>query len=308
MSFFDRHKKSFFLLFCIICLILAGLTTNRFAPSVFEKSFGLVLTPIQGAVYSVGDWISARFRAVTNTNALIDENAELEYEIEELKLDNSRIALLEEENKRLTELLELTEKYKAYETTGARIIGKDPGNWYDIFIIDKGSSDGLKQNMVVISEGGLVGRIRECGYNYSQVVSIIDDSDAVSAVSPRTGDTGYVKGDLNNKGMCKMELIDISSKITEGDEITTSRFSSVYPEGISIGRVMSIENASDTSTKTAVIEPGVDFKHLDSVLIITSDTETSVESVNESETVSEETSEEAENEENEENEEDEEQN
>ncbi len=273
MNLFDRHKKTFFLLLCLVCLALAGITANRLAPTVFEKTFGFVLTPVQGAVNYVGDWFSARFTAIANTNALINENAELKAEVEALKLDNSRIELLETDNERLSGLLELAEKYKAYETTGARIIGKDPGNWYDVFIIDKGEADGLKQNMVVISDGGLVGRIKECGFNYSQVVSIIDDADAVSAVSPRTGDSGYVKGELSNKGMCKMELIDISSKIAEGDEITTSRFSSVYPEGISIGRVTSVENASDTSTKTALIEPGVDFKHLDSVLIITSQTE-----------------------------------
>ncbi|MCD8089147.1 MAG: rod shape-determining protein MreC [Clostridiales bacterium] len=292
MNFFDRHKKTFFLLLCAGCLVLAGITSNRLAPTFFEKTFGFVLTPFQGAITYVGDWFSARFTAITNINALIEENEALKYEIEQLKLDNSRIELLEADNEKLTGILELAEKYKAYDTTGARIIGKDPGNWYDVFIIDKGSADGLSQNMVVISDGGLVGRIKECGFNYSQVVSIIDDADAVSAVSPRTGDTGYVKGDLSNKGMCKMELIDITSKITEGDEITTSQFSSVYPEGISIGKVTSVENTSDTSTKTAVIEPGVDFKHLDSVLIITASPDTSAEEITEA--VSEEITEEAE--------------
>ncbi|MCC8097430.1 MAG: rod shape-determining protein MreC [Eubacterium sp.] len=300
MNFINKHKKTFFLILCVVCLCLAGITTNRLAPSIFEKTFGFVLTPVQGAVYSVGNWFSSRFSAVTNTDDLIKENEEMKLEIEKLKLENSRIELLEKDNKKLSGLLELSEKYKAYGTTGARIIGKDPGNWYDVFIIDKGSSDGLAQNMVVIADGGLVGRIRECGFNYSQVVSIIDDTDSVSAVSPRTGDTGYVKGDLNSKGMCKMELIDITSKITEGDEIATSHYSSVYPEGISIGKVVSIENASDTSTKTAVIEPIVDFEHLDSVLVITTyidnpnwdETETTTERTTEEPTTAEEETEE----------------
>ncbi|MCD7855941.1 MAG: rod shape-determining protein MreC [Clostridiales bacterium] len=269
MNFFDRHKAACFAALCLICLALAAVSANRFAPTLFEKTIGFVITPVQGAIGSVGDWFSERISAVANTNALIEENEALKAEIEELKLDNSRIELLEKDNKNLNGLLDLKEKYSAYETTGARIIAKDPGNWYDVFLIDKGEADGVTKNMVVISDGGLVGRIKEAGRNYAQVVSIIDDADAVSAMSLRTGDTGYVKGDLSNKGMCKMELIDSSSKIAEGDEILTSHFSSVYPEGITIGKVVSVQNAAETSTKTAVIEPTADFKHLDSVLIIT---------------------------------------
>lgn len=269
MNFFDRHKKSFFIVLCLICLVLAGVTTNRAAPTLFEKTFGLVLMPVQKGIGVAGDWFSDRISAVTNTNALIDENIRLREENENLKLDNANIALLEEDNRQLAELLELSEKYKEFATTGARIIAKDPGNWYDVFIIDKGSSDGLAKNMAVIANGGLVGRVMECGFNYSRVVSVIDDADAVSSMCLRTGDTGYVSGDYSNKGMCKMELIDNAAKITEGDEILTSPYSSIYPEGITIGKVSSLENSTETSTKTAVIEPTVDFKHLSSVLVIT---------------------------------------
>lgn len=275
MNFFDRHKPACFAALCLICLALAALSANRFAPTVFEKTVGFVITPVQGVIGKAGDWFSQRISAVANTNALIEENEALKAEIEELKLENSRIVLLEEDNNKLNSLLDLKEKYSAYETTGARIIAKDPGNWYDVFLIDKGENDGITKNMVVLSDGGLVGRIKEVGFNYSQVVSIIDDADAVSAMSLRTGDTGYVKGDLSNRGMCKMELIDSASKIAEGDEILTSRFSGIYPEGITIGKVQSVQNAADTSTKTAVITPAVDFKHLDSVLIITENFENS---------------------------------
>lgn len=270
MNFFDSHKKYFFAFFCVLCIVLAGVTTNRLAPTVFEKTFGLVLTPVHKGIDIAGDWVSKRIKAVTNINSLIDENMRLKEENEKLRLENSSIELLKTDNARLTELLDLSEKYKELDTTGARIIAKDPGNWYDVFIIDKGTNDGLEKNMSVISEGGLVGRIAECGFNYSKVVSIIDDSDAVSSVCLRTGDAGYVSGDYQNRGMCKMELIDSTAKISEGDEILTSPFSSIYPEGITIGKVLSIESSAETSTKTAVIEPVADFKHLDSVLIITS--------------------------------------
>ncbi len=268
MNFFDRHKKTFFLMLCLVCIVLAAWSTHRLAPSVFEKAVGFVLTPVTKAINSTGGFVSDRFTAITNANSLIEENERLRAETEELKLDNSRIPLLEQDNENLAALLEIRSKYTSFDTIGARIIAKDPGNWYDVFIIDKGTNDGLAENMAVAAGGGLVGRIKECGFNHSKVVSIIDDADAVSAVAMRTGDVGYVKGDYINKGLCRMELIDMSSKIAEGDEIITSGFSSVYPEGIAIGRVTEIENADKTSTKTAFIEPAADFRHLNEVLVI----------------------------------------
>ena len=268
MNFFDNHKRIFFLILSLICLALAGWSTHRFAPSFFEKTVGTVLTPIAGGINKAGSFVSARFKAITNTNSIIDENESLKEEIEKLKLDNSRLALLEQDNADLMGLLNIQGKYSAFDTEGARIIAKDPGNWYDVFIIDKGTNNGLTENMAVVSGGGLVGRIKECGFNYSKVVSIIDGADAVSATAMRTGDVGYVKGDYYNNGMCRMELIDMSSKMAEGDEIITSGFSSVYPEGIVIGRVTEIENADKTSTKTALIAPAADFKHLSSVLVV----------------------------------------
>ncbi len=273
MNFFDKHKKSFICILAVICIALGLYSAHRYAPTLFEKTIGVVLTPVTKAFSSAGSWVGTRFSAVTNINSLIDENALLKAENEELMLKISEIDLLEEDNKRLTELFDLSQKYNSYKTTGARIIAKDPGNWYNTFVIDKGTRDGLDKNMSVISQGGLVGRISECGPNYSKVISIIDDGDAVSAMSIRTGDTGYIKGDYSKRGMCKMELIDSASKITEGDEIITSSFSTIYPEGIPIGKVASVANAEDTSTKTASVTPNVDFKHLSTVLIITSPTD-----------------------------------
>lgn len=124
--------------------------------------------------------------------------------------------------------------------------------------------------MVVLSGNGLVGHIIEVAPNYSKVLSIIDDRNAVSSKVLRTGDLGIVKGDLTllNEGLCKMEYVDAEADIIVGDEIVTSNLSDIYPPGIMIGVVKEIETESHGLTKYALIEPVVDFRHLEEVLVI----------------------------------------
>lgn len=268
MDFFEKYKKAIFFTIVILCVIAAVFSINRAKPTIVEQAVGIVITPIQKINTTVFDWIKNKFKVVTSLNDIENENLYLKQQLEEKAELENKVKLLENENKKLSELLNLDLKYSEYDKIAARIIAKDPGNWYDYFVIDKGSNDGLKSNMVVIAAGGLVGRIKECAATYSKVVSIIDDSDAVSAKSLRTDDIGFVRGDLTNSGMCRMEYIDNDAEIIEGDEIVTSHLSEIYPPGITIGYVSEIAADDNALTKYALIKPTVDFKHLETILVI----------------------------------------
>ncbi|HOA81157.1 MAG TPA: rod shape-determining protein MreC, partial [Defluviitaleaceae bacterium] len=207
---------------------------------------------------------------IKNIKNLEKQNAELSKKVDELSYENKILQQYKDENTRLRKLLDLDKKYADYPKIGAEIIGKDPGNWYNVFLIDKGSNDGLEVDMVVLSGNGLVGHIIEVAPNYSKVLAIIDDRNAVSSKVLRTGDLGIVKGDLSllNQGLCRMEYVDAEADIIVGDEIVTSNLSDIYPPGIMIGTVKEIETESHGLTKYALIEPVVDFKHLEEVLVI----------------------------------------
>ena len=187
-----------------------------------------------------------------------------------LQSDNTRLSLYEAENAKLSALLKIAQKYPEYNTFGTTIIAKNPGSWYDIFTVDKGTSDGVEANMVLAAPEGLVGKIIESGATYAKGQSILDSRSSVPAMSARTGDLGVVKGDytLMNNGLCKMEYIDAEAEIAVGDEIVTSHLSDVYPPGLTIGRVKEIKNDTNGLTRYAIIEPAVDLKHLDTLLVI----------------------------------------
>jgi len=248
---------------------MVSISLNRAEPTFFESGIGYALAPVQKFNTSIMDWVASKFNALTNINEIESENEKLKEEVYSLQTEVNRLKLVEDENKKLSEVLKIDRKYSNYPKVGARIIAKDTSNWYDVFLIDKGSEDGIEKNMVVIASGGLVGKVAETGINYSKVVSIIDDMDSVGAKSLRTDDLGFVRGDFENQGMCVMEYVDSDAEIMKGDEIVTSHLSEIYPPGITIGYVKDIQTDDNTITKCALISPTVDFKHLETVLVIT---------------------------------------
>ena len=172
---------------------------------------------------------------------------------------------------RLRELYELSERYSDYPTVGARIIGKGAGNWFNVFLIDKGSESGIQVDMNVIADGGLVGIVTEVGDGWSKVKSIIDDTSSVSAMVLTTQDTCMVKGSQKNivNDYIDVEYLSKDAVVEEGSELVTSNISSKYLEGIAIGFISNMELDETRLTQVGRLTPIVDFAHLQEVLIIT---------------------------------------
>ena len=255
--------------FCVV-MILTGIYL-RFRPAFMQNVISTVFTPVQKGFTQFGNWVKDEIGFLMELSSLDDENQRLRDENAELREKNSKLKLLEDENERLSELLKTDEKYKDYEKTGAQIIAKNPGNWYDSFIINKGSKSGISKGMTVLAAGGLVGRVvDDVGARYARVVAIIDSTSSVSAENMRTGATGFVKGDiaLMQDGLCKMDLISEDSDMVVGDEIVTSNLSSIYPPGITIGFIQEVKSNLN-GTKYAIVKPAVGFGSLETVLVVT---------------------------------------
>ena len=238
--------------------------------TVLDSAIGFVVTPFQDITSGIGSWVENTTSSRREKTELLEENEKLREEVAALQADNQRLALYETENETLSGLLRIAQKYPQYASFGATIIAKNPGVFYDVFTIDSGSMDGIEANMVLVAPEGLVGKVLESGATYAKGQSILDSRSSVPAMSLRTGDLGVVKGDytLMNNGLCMMEYIDAEAEIAVGDEIVTSHLSDIYPPGLTIGKVREIQSDANGLTKYAVIEPAVDLKHLDTLLVI----------------------------------------
>ncbi|MCF0131840.1 MAG: rod shape-determining protein MreC [Pseudobutyrivibrio sp.] len=227
---------------------------------------------MQKGIDVIGSSISISAADTKTKEELIAENEMLRAEVEELtnKLNNTQVKQRELET--LQKLYQLDQTYFDYETTGARIIARGTTNWFNTFTIDKGASDGVKIDMNIIADGGLVGIVTEVGDNYSIVRSIVDDTSNVSATISSTEDNCIVSGSLiemtANNMITFSDLDDDENKVAIGDAVITSNISDKYLPGILIGYISYLQNDSNDLTKSGKITPVVDFKHLSDVLII----------------------------------------
>lgn len=269
---FSLPSKYILLLISLLCIGMMFVTfTTDIANGPLQTVTGYILVPIQKGINEIGLWFSDRAGELRQLRDVMAENEALQAQIDELMVENNALQQDKYELNRLRELYELDQTYPNYRKVAARIIGKDPGNWFHVFMIDKGTDDGLAVNMNVIAGGGLVGIITEVGPNWATVRSIIDDTSNVSAMVLSTSDRCAITGDLqmipDNK--IKMErLTDLDDNVQVGDKIVTSHISNKFLKGILIGYISDLEKDPNNLTKSGTVSPVVDFEHLEEVLVI----------------------------------------
>lgn len=257
----------------VLCVLMMLFT---FGTNIFDRplntAFGYVVVPFQQGISRAGEWLSNRSEELVEIRDLLSENARLKEQIAALTEENTILQQDKYELNQLRALVALDEQYGEYNKMGARIISRDSGNWYTSFIIDKGTEDGLAEDMNVIAGGGLVGRITATGPNWSRVTALISDNSNVSAKTLSTGDNLIVSGDLRMmaEGVINFsKLIDSKNEVVEGDKIVTSDISDKYLPDILIGYIHTIYRDNNNLTKSGYITPAVDFEHLSEVLVIT---------------------------------------
>ena len=274
----SKHLLAVMTLFCVSCIVATFASGAATAP--LQEAAGLVVGPFEKSINRIGQLLSVTRQSLKDKQELISANEELQSQIDNLTQQNNKLIQDQGELLRLRELYKLDAEYADYPKVAARIISKDPGNWYDTFMINKGSNDGIRVDNNVIAGKGLVGIVTEVGPGWATVRSIIDDSSSVSAMTVSTSDNCVITGDLEliDEGKLRFEqLYDQENKVTAGERIVTSNISEKYVEGLFIGYVNDVEQDSNNLTKTGTIVTPVDFQHLKDVFVITVNKQDSIQ-------------------------------
>ena len=252
--------------------ILLSFTFN-ISGGPLNTAAGYVFIPMQNGINQVGKWITKQADHWGNLSTVIAENEELKKQVEELTIELNTIKLERYELENLRELFELDQKYPSYDKVAANVIGKDAGNWFQSFTIDKGSRDGIETGMNVMAGSGLVGIVSTVGPNYATVTAIISDLSKVSGMVLTTSDNLIVNGSLQkmseNMTIEFSGLNDRDNEVAIGDPVVTSYVSYDYQQGILIGYISEITTDSNNLTRSGTITPAVDFEYLHTVLVIT---------------------------------------
>lgn len=270
MSHTNRYILLGLSIFCVLMMVLSSFSDKVGGP--FKTVANVTVIPLQQGMNQIGGWMGDMKDNFSTMKQLKSENKKLREQVDALTTENNYLQEERYEFERLQELYKLDQNYAEYEKTAAHVIGKDVGNWFGTFTIDKGSKDGIEVNMNVLAGSGLVGIVTDVGPTWAKVRSIIDDSSNISAMAISTSDTCIVSGDMALMGTGQIAFSQMENNdnvVAVGDQIVTSYISDKYLQGILIGSVSEVNVDSNNLTRSGYITPAVDFKNIQEVLVIT---------------------------------------
>lgn len=281
MSFFKRNKERMTVaIIAVILIVIVGFTSSSRANLTrAEILTGNLLTPISKWTNKISQNISESINDIRNLPIIKEENKILKEKIVELEKENiryediiGRTDFLKRENQLLKET--------RFNLLEAQIVGKEPGNWFDRFTIDKGSDDGVEKGDTIvqaieIEQGivveGIVGRVIDVGSNWSKIVTVVDELSRLSFKIVRTQDGGVISGGLDSS--ITGFLFDHQADIIKGDKIMTSGLGGVYEKDIYVGEVSEVTSGDNDLMKEIKVTPAIDFKKIYKVYVILNNNE-----------------------------------
>ena len=254
-----------------ILLVLFGITVYKDNKSLVESGAGAALNPVQKVIYSTNKRMESlidfflRYEDVKNENEkLLLENIELEAKLR--SYDS-----LQQENEALREMFSIKNRQDQYEYLGTNVIGRTGGGIITSYIIDKGSDEGLKAGMAVMSQEGIVGQVTETAATWSVVETLSSENISIHVTTAEDKmNSGILEGHIGSgqKQMAKISYLPIDSTIKEGDAVVTSGLGRFYPPDFFIGEVVRVEEDKGNLMKTAIVETAVNFNDTRMLFVI----------------------------------------
>jgi rod shape-determining protein MreC len=252
---------------CLLALAVLPFSCAEKLKSVVGRAY----SPSLRATTATNDAARAKLDAMKSRETLAAENRQLHAELERLKGQFAGWNEIAAENARLHKLLQLKQT-KGLQLLAARVIGRDPSNWWKSVRIDRGATDGVAVNTAVIAPQGLVGKIVSVDPAESQVLLLVDRSCKVSGVIQTTREPGVVMGGAGEMGpnpRCRMTFISKQAKIDSKAAVVTSGMGGVFPRGLLIGTISRVGRGDAAGLYQEVeIEPAVNFKTLEEVFVV----------------------------------------
>ena len=239
------------------------LGTIRSGFSTVTMPFRLVGSAVTTPFYGLGNIFA-------NLTADQERLSELKAENERLVARNAELEESEQTARRLESLLGLQSLYNL-QSTGARIISGSTDSWSSTVTIDKGTAAGIAVGMPVTDSNGAIGQIIRCGAASSTVRLVTDENSSVSAMVQSSRAQGVLRGSVD--GTLHLTLVRTDQNVEVGDTVVTSGLGGVFPKGLPLGTVTSVERTAGALYYDIEVEPLSSTESFEEVLVITSLTE-----------------------------------
>ena len=268
------RSKFFIILACVAVVLTVVPSTLSIMgrADLLRSGVNLLATPFKVAAKWCGDSLSGFGKYFTEYNRLKEENEALRVELEAEKKKNDLYEIATEENAWLRDFLMYSNREPSLSFIDAVAVGRESGDNVSSFTLNRGSFHGVSTGMAVIDKNGLVGYVSEVGVSYCKVSTVVSSGAAVGVICPRSGAAGMLEGNYSytSSGLSEITFQSTNADVALGDIIYTSGVGSVYPYGISVGRVVSVEKDPYTRKVVAKIELSASLSSVDRVMIIAS--------------------------------------
>ena len=228
---------------------------------------GIILSPFQSffnqTSQSLSDGIEHYFFLVD----IARENDQLKLEVRRLISEKNKLVERLGSQKRLSRLMTYENDWEGRSVV-ASVIGRDATQWSKMVVINKGTQNGIRDHLAVITHAGVIGQVIHAGLNTSKVLLIIDGRSAVDALFQESRLTGVVVG----KGAeeCQLKFVPNTAEVKVGDQVLSSGLGGIFPKGLIIGRVSQVSKKKQGLFQDITLSPGADLLLLEEVLVLLS--------------------------------------
>lgn len=273
MPQFSNKKLMMFLLFVIFLVALISFSLqNRDTATLPERVIKDTVGFAQGIVAKPTNYIIGIFEDVNALFNTYEENQRLKLRLEEFAVLQAEVNTLKSENDQLREMVGVDESLKDANPLQATVIARNPDQWEEKIIINKGSAHGVEKNMAVVTARGLIGKVTVVT-NYTSQVELLYTNNpnyrVAALAQEEQGDVyGLIEGYDSERGELIFKRIDSSAVIEEGAKVVTSGLGGIFPKGIFIGEVTEVTTDDFGLTKMAYVKPAANFSLLENVTIL----------------------------------------
>ena len=277
-NFFARYKNPLVLMAVLFIQVVALATQVKRPENPRAGSGGggtrlirvwtvTAFTPVEKMFVSTGHFFRDGWHNYADLRGVRRQNRELQEQVERLQMEQVRLRQDADQAHRLQALLEFKQKF-VDKTMAAQVIGTSGTEQSRVIVIDKGSRDGIKTDMAVITPDGIVGKVKDVFPLSSQVLMINDHDSGAGVILEGSRLQGVLKGTSTGE----LQILDIMSdeKIEPGEHVITSGGDRIFPKGLPVGTVTSTSPDRDNDPFMNVrVKPSTDLRRLEEVLVIT---------------------------------------
>lgn len=269
LNWHPRNRRLVLSVLAVVAVVFVMSATSRERARVshLEELLREAIAPVQGVTSRMTTGIYGAYDSLTSLGRLKVENVALRARLTELEAAVQQLEEVRGENARLRNLLEFTETGPG-RFLAARVVGRNPDNWFSQLILNRGTDHGVRKDMVVVTELGLVGRVISTTNHSATVLLLTDPESGVGALIARSRDAGVLLGRPGTSRRLDLKLFSRDADVRVGDAILTSGLGLAYPKGIPVGFVTDVKKEELGLLKKAEVRPLVDLDRLEEVLIV----------------------------------------